>query len=99
MKIAKGQVGGDYQQNTFVILSQGSGDRATDFTVNLEANGFSKTPFVQYGVTRLDTWNASNQRVRVDLVEATKSFLKFRVTTWAESRVFAITIDWIALGE
>lgn len=74
-------------------------DEARSFVVDvLFAAPFTSTPVVTLGLTGLDMDQYAASRLSLKVENLTASGFKVAVTTWRDSRVYAVEFNWFAIG-
>lgn len=69
------------------------------FTANVSfASAFAFAPVVHLGITGFDMDQCASGRVSVKAVEITAAGFTVEVTTWRDSCVYAVELDWLAIG-
>jgi hypothetical protein len=59
---------------------------------------FSSIPVVHLGLTGLDTDQRDSPRLKVHADSITASGFQAVITTWSTTRVFAVSLQWLAIG-
>jgi len=59
---------------------------------------FASTPVVTLGLTGFDTDPYTAGRVSLKVVDLTDSGFKVSITTWRDSRLYAVEFNWFAIG-
>ncbi len=59
---------------------------------------FFSVPVVQLGLTGFDIDQRDSSRISVVADSITESGFQVLITTWAKTRVYAVELNWIAIG-
>ena len=79
--------------------SDGESDEARVFTlpVNFDAP-FENPPVVSLGLTGFDMDQGTSGRVSLKAVDISAFGFTVQITTWRDTRVFAVEFAWLAVG-
>jgi hypothetical protein len=84
--------------STGFTLDKNSGDRAMTIEVNF-VKPFNTKPKVILSVTQLDADKAFNSRYSVEVMSVSRDGFTIKVRTWADSKIYAISGNWLAYAE
>ena len=77
----------------------GGGDVARTFTHQVEfATAFEAPPVVQLALTGFDIDQRDSSRLSIKASEITTHGFQIEITTWLETRVYAVECSWFAIG-
>jgi len=79
-------------------LDKNSGDRSTSIEVTFE-QPFAKKPTVALSTTMIDAETKTNVRYRIEAASISRDGFMVTVTTWGETKIFAINGSWLATAE
>jgi hypothetical protein len=79
-------------------LLEGSGTRAFRCSVVFE-HAFSAPPVVHLGVVGVDACKDHNLRLRVRAEDVTSAGFTIVTETWLETRLWAVDVSWLAVGQ
>jgi hypothetical protein len=97
MQVLLGQVYGDYTGGTpGWHLHQGSGARFFDMAVAFQSPLIG-SPLVQINLAALDSDGQHNLRVTVNPINVTNVGFTVRISTWADTKLYAVRASWIAV--
>ena len=77
------------------ILKTGSGPRQVAITIDFPTP-FGTTPEVQAFIAGFDIDSSVNARLRVEVKNVQPDKFVLVIETWADSRVYAVDVVWIA---
>jgi hypothetical protein len=97
MLIETGSFGDNSQTNPAWPLDKGSGDRHFDQHIDF-ARAFRTPPDVQVALTSIDIGNAANARLIVTAENVSATGFDIRFATWADTKVYAVIVNWTAYG-
>ncbi len=80
--------------NKFVI---GKGERTDTIPVTFRKS-FMTPPIVRLSILSLDVSNGANTRYSVKVKEVTKTGFTFTISTWGDTKLYSINVDWTAFG-
>ena len=79
--------------------SSGGLDESRVFTVDVDfATPFSGIPVVTLGLTGFDMDQYTAARISLKVVELSHTGFKVEITTWRDSRIYAVEFNWFAIG-
>jgi hypothetical protein len=97
MQILLGQEYGDYTGGTpGWNLHQGSGNRQFDKVVTFQTS-LPNAPIVQVNLGVVDADGQPNLRVRAQAVNVTNLGFTVRIVTWADTKLYAVGANWLAV--
>jgi H-type lectin domain-containing protein len=98
MPILLGQEYGDYTGGTpGWNLNTGAGPRQFDKVVTFQTS-LCGTPVVQVNLGVLDADAQPNLRVRLQALNITSVGFTLRIATWADTKLYAVGANWIAVS-
>ena len=95
MQIKSGTV--DFNRGTDPTMDGGSGPRHYRKTVNY--GGFRRPPTVVTSVTGFDVYNSANARVSVNAENVDDDSCVIHLHTWADTKIWSVTVNWMAYGD
>ena len=78
------------------VFETGTGERNHSYTIPFGATLCEK-PKVQIGITGFDTSKDVNQRLTVTVTAVTKTDFTINIKTWADTKIYLVNINWIAI--
>lgn len=97
MQIETGVFDDNYQKNPAWPLDKGSGPRIVDHHVSF-AKAFTTPPVVQLALSELDAGNTSNTRLSVNVIGVDPLGFELRFSTWADTKIYSASVNWMAIG-
>jgi hypothetical protein len=95
--IEKGDVTkGYYQTGHPLELGVPIERRSDQIRVDFPAGRFAKVPKVRVMLNQIDTDQAVNTRISVQVTSVTQSGFSIEVSTWADSKVYGVGVSWFA---
>jgi hypothetical protein len=88
-----------YKTGSSMELANPPGPRFDIIRVNFPAGKFSNPPKVQTALSHIDTENETNTRLAVSPQNISVSGFDINVSTWSDSKVYAVSIAWFAHTE
>jgi len=79
-------------------LLEGSGTRLFRYSVAFE-HSFSAPPVVHLGVVGVDAGKEDNLRLRVRAEDVTSAGFTIVTETWLHTRLWAVDVSWLAVGQ
>ena len=79
-------------------LDQNNGERSMTIIINFE-KPVSSIPKVILSVTQIDANKSTNIRYNVDAISISRDGFSLKVNTWADSKIFSISGNWLAYTE
>jgi hypothetical protein len=79
-------------------LLTGSGLRIFDKTIPFR-KGFTKKPKVMVALNCIDILKGANHRIKVKAKSIGRDQFEVQIHTWADTKVWAAGVSWIAIGE
>jgi H-type lectin domain-containing protein len=74
----------------------GNGPRSVVKTVTFPAGSFGSPPQVTGAISSLDSGNAANTRVTVNILNITATKFDIKVDTWADTKLAQVGVSWVA---
>lgn len=62
------------------------------------ASPFQSAPVVHLGMTGFDADQCASGRISLKAADISTEGFKVVITTWRDSRVYAVEFDWLAIG-
>lgn len=59
---------------------------------------FNAVPVIQVGLTGFDMDQRDSGRIRLKTTDITPSGFKVEISTWLDTRVYAVEFSWLAIG-
>lgn len=75
----------------------GAASRVFSVAVNF-ASAFAAPPVVQIGLTGFDVDQRDSGRVSLKATKITATGFTAEITTWRDTRVYAVEFGWLAIG-
>jgi hypothetical protein len=100
LSFASGSVRFDETQPGWTLLDhvdEEGGVRTFTGRVTFE-RGFAAPPVVQIGITGFDIDNGDNARLHVGIVGVDGGGFSVELSTWWNSRLWSVDLNWIAIG-
>jgi hypothetical protein len=79
-------------------LHQGEGPRTFQYIVTFD-RPYESAPIVSCSMTGFDAATDKNVRVNIKVEKVTITGFVVRVTTWADTKLFSVAGEWLALGK
>ena len=76
-------------------LDKNNGDRTMTIEVDFETS-FTKKPQIFLSVTQIDSDKEYNLRYNVEAMSISRDGFTIKVRTWADSKIFSISGNWLA---
>ena len=77
----------------------GSQDAARTFVVDVPfAAAFVSAPVVHVGLTGFDVDKWHTARLSLRIIEITPEGFRAEIVTWADTRVYGVEFNWLAIG-
>ena len=96
-RILMGSTGMTYS-NPDWHLENGSGSRTSTQLIDFP-EGFKENPDVKVFLTGFDTDKGNNARLTISVDKISRDNFSIRYNTWADSKIYAAFVSWIAIGE
>ncbi|MEO1630263.1 MAG: H-type lectin domain-containing protein [Bacteroidota bacterium] len=96
MRITQGRHQGVRSHSGWRLLD-GTGRRTSDYFVPFGVE-YRKPPSVHVGITGFDILFGQNHRLIADVVQVRRDGFILRYSTWADTRVYAARVNWLAIG-
>jgi hypothetical protein len=87
-----------YTQTAGYSLDKGEGERSYSIEVNF-LKPFETRPTVILSVTSVDCDKQFNVRYNVEAISVSRDGFTIKISTWADSKIFGITGNWLAHSE
>ena len=97
MKITTGTHGGHKNDTKWRLLDEGWGIRTTDYLIPFGVE-YQARPQVHVSLNGFDILRGENKRLKVIIQSVQKDGFLLRYQTWANTRVWAASVSWIAIG-
>jgi hypothetical protein len=79
-------------------LDNNNGERSITLDVHF-TESFIKKPFIILTVTQLDADKDVNLRYRVETISVSRDGFTLKVNTWADSKIYSLSGNWLAYAE
>lgn len=79
-------------------LDNNNGERSITLDIHF-TESFVKKPFIILTITQLDADKEVNVRYKVEAISVSRDGFTLKVNTWADSKIYSLSGNWLAYDE